>query len=51
MGAEKFPSTQAIRTLKKHKIDFSVRVYRCVEKGGTQDILWVESPLLGHENA
>ena len=35
MGAEKFPSTQAIRTFKKNKINFSLRPYKYVEKGGT----------------
>jgi len=35
MGAEKFPSTQAIRTLKQHKIDISLKRYKYVEKGGT----------------
>jgi Cys-tRNA(Pro) deacylase len=33
---DKIPSTQAIRTLKKHEIDFCVRVYKYVEKGGTR---------------
>ena len=36
MGKEKSPTTQAIRTLKKHGIDFSLHSYRYEDKGGTE---------------
>jgi Cys-tRNA(Pro) deacylase len=35
MAKEKFPTTQAIRKLKKHGVDFSLHPYRYEEKGGT----------------
>jgi len=35
MAKEKFPSTQAIRTLKKHGVDFHLCPYDYEEKGGT----------------
>ncbi len=35
MAKEKFPSTQAIRTLKKHGVDFNLHPYDYEEKGGT----------------
>jgi Cys-tRNA(Pro) deacylase len=35
MTKEKFPTTQAIRTLKKHGVDFSLCPYKYEEKGGT----------------
>lgn len=35
MAKEKFPTTQAIRTLKEHGVDFSLCPYRYEEKGGT----------------
>ena len=35
MGKEKFPATQAIRTLKNQKVDFSLHHYKYEEKGGT----------------
>ena len=36
MAKEKFPGTQAIRTLKKHGVSFSLQPYRYEEKGGTE---------------
>ncbi len=35
MSKEKFPTTQAIRALKDHKIKFSIHYYKYEEKGGT----------------
>lgn len=35
MSKEKFPTTQAIRSLKHHKIAFSIQTYTYEEKGGT----------------
>jgi Cys-tRNA(Pro) deacylase len=35
MSKEKFPTTQAIRSLKHHKIEFSIKTYKYEEKGGT----------------
>jgi Cys-tRNA(Pro) deacylase len=35
MAKEKFPTTQAIRELKEHGVDFFLRPYRYEEKGGT----------------
>ena len=35
MTKEKFPTTQAIRALKHHKIEFSIHYYKYEEKGGT----------------
>jgi Cys-tRNA(Pro) deacylase len=35
MAKEKFPTTQAIRTLKKYGVDFSLCAYKYEEKGGT----------------
>lgn len=35
MSKEKFPTTQAIRSLKHHKIAFSIQPYTYEEKGGT----------------
>jgi len=35
MSKEKFPTTQAIRALKHHKIKFSIHYYKYEEKGGT----------------
>ena len=35
MSKEKFPTTQAIRLLKHHKIEFSIKTYKYEEKGGT----------------
>jgi len=35
MSKEKFPTTQAIRALKHHKIEFSIHYYKYEEKGGT----------------
>lgn len=35
MAKEKFPTTQAIRKLKEHGVDFSLRPYKYEEKGGT----------------
>jgi len=36
MAKEKFPGTQAIRTLKKHGVSFSLQPYIYEEKGGTE---------------
>jgi Cys-tRNA(Pro) deacylase len=36
MAKEKIPATQAIRTLKQHKIKFVPRPYKYEEKGGTK---------------
>jgi Cys-tRNA(Pro) deacylase len=35
MSKEKFPTTQAIRALKHHKMGFSIHYYKYEEKGGT----------------
>jgi Cys-tRNA(Pro) deacylase len=35
MSKEKFPTTQAIRLLKHHKIEFFIKTYKYEEKGGT----------------
>jgi len=35
MAKEKFPTTQAIRQLKRHRVDFSLHPYKYEEKGGT----------------
>ena len=35
MAKEKFPTTPAIRELKKHRAEFSLHPYKYVEKGGT----------------
>ena len=35
MAKEKFPTTQAIRTLKESGVDFSLHFYKFEEKGGT----------------
>lgn len=35
MGKDRFPATQAIRALKKHRINFSLHFYKYEEKGGT----------------
>jgi Cys-tRNA(Pro) deacylase len=35
MAKEKFPTTQAIRELKEHGVDFSLHPYKYEEKGGT----------------
>jgi Cys-tRNA(Pro) deacylase len=35
MAKEKFPTTQAIRQLKEHGVDFSLHLYKYEEKGGT----------------
>ena len=35
MPKEKFPTTQAIRKLKEHGVDFSLHAYKYEEKGGT----------------
>ena len=35
MAKEKFPATQAIRTLKESGVDFSLHFYKFEEKGGT----------------
>ena len=35
MSKEKFPTTQAIRALKHHKIELSIHYYKYEEKGGT----------------
>jgi len=35
MSKEKFSTTQAIRALKHHKIEFSIHYYKYEEKGGT----------------
>lgn len=36
MAKERFPTTQAIRTLKEHGVDFSLQSYSYGEKGGTE---------------
>jgi Cys-tRNA(Pro) deacylase len=36
MAKEKFPVTQAIRTMKQQSMDFTLRPYKYEEKGGTQ---------------
>jgi Cys-tRNA(Pro) deacylase len=36
MAKEKFPTTQAARTLKAHSVDFVLRTYKYEEKGGTE---------------
>jgi Cys-tRNA(Pro) deacylase len=36
MGKEKYSTTQAIRALKRHGVDFSLCPYRFEEKGGTE---------------
>jgi len=38
MAKEKFPKTQAIRKLKEHGVDFSLRPYKYEEKGGTMAV-------------
>jgi Cys-tRNA(Pro) deacylase len=35
MAKERLPSTQAVRTLKEHGVDFSLHPYRYEKKGGT----------------
>ena len=35
MPKEKFPTTQAIRKLKEHEVNFSLHAYKYEEKGGT----------------
>ena len=35
MDKEKFPTTQAIRVLRQHKVDFQLRPYKYEERGGT----------------
>ena len=35
MGKEKVPATQAIRTLKRFRVDFTLHPYKYIEKGGT----------------
>jgi prolyl-tRNA editing enzyme YbaK/EbsC (Cys-tRNA(Pro) deacylase) len=35
MAKEKFPTTQAIRTLKESGVDFSLHFYKFEDKGGT----------------
>ena len=35
MAKEKFPTTQAIRLLKQHKVDFTPRPYKYEDRGGT----------------
>ena len=35
MAKQRFPTTQAIRKLKEHGVDFSLHLYKCEEKGGT----------------
>ena len=35
MAKERFPTTQAIRKLKEHGVDFSLHPYKYEEKGGT----------------
>jgi Cys-tRNA(Pro) deacylase len=35
MAKDKFPTTQAIRVLKEHRVDFILQPYKYVEKGGT----------------
>ena len=36
MAKERFPTTQAVRTLKKHKVNFTLHPYTYEEKGGTE---------------
>ena len=36
MAKEKFPGTQAIRTLKEHAVTYTLRPYKYEEKGGTK---------------
>jgi Cys-tRNA(Pro) deacylase len=36
MAKERFPTTQAVRTLKKHKVSFNLHPYNYEEKGGTE---------------
>ena len=36
MAKERFHTTQAIRTLKEHGIDFRLHLYKYVERGGTE---------------
>lgn len=36
MAKERFPATQAIRTLKRHRVDFTLHPYNYEEKGGTE---------------
>ena len=36
MAKERFPTTQAVRTLKKHKVNFTLHPYNYEEKGGTE---------------
>jgi Cys-tRNA(Pro) deacylase len=38
MAKEKFPTTQAIRKLKEHGVDFSLHAYKYEEKGGTMAV-------------
>lgn len=35
MAKQKIPTTQAVRVLKQHRVDFILRSYKYVEKGGT----------------
>ena len=35
MAKEKYPTTQAIRLLKQHKVEFEPRLYKYEERGGT----------------
>ena len=36
MAKERFPTTQAVRMLKKHKVNFTLHPYNYEEKGGTE---------------
>jgi Cys-tRNA(Pro) deacylase len=36
MAKERFTATQAIRALREHGVDFTLRVYKYEEKGGTE---------------
>ena len=36
MAKERFPTTQAVRTLKKNKVNFTLHPYNYEEKGGTE---------------
>lgn len=36
MAKERFPATQAIRALREHGADFTLRTYKFEEKGGTE---------------
>ncbi len=38
MAKEKFPTTQAIRRLKEHRVEFSLHPYKYEEKGGTMAV-------------